>query len=95
MWLQYVDDTFILWLRQEDIQNLLDHVNFIRPSIEFTMKKGHKKLAFPDVLIIHTDQNFVPSISRKLTFTGQYLNFNYHHNIKKESPDAYSIMPEQ
>ena len=33
MWLRYVDDTFILWPHQEDVQILLDHVNSIRPSI--------------------------------------------------------------
>ena len=29
MWLRYVDDTFILWPHQEDVQILLDRVNFI------------------------------------------------------------------
>ena len=29
MWLRYVDDTFILWPHQEDVQTLLDHVNSI------------------------------------------------------------------
>ena len=29
MWLRYVDDTFILWPHQEDVQILLDHVNSI------------------------------------------------------------------
>ena len=29
MWLRYVDDTFILWSHQEDVQTLLDHVNSI------------------------------------------------------------------
>ena len=38
MWLRYVDDTFILWCHQEDVQLLLDHVNSIRPSIQFTME---------------------------------------------------------
>ncbi len=39
MWLRYVDDTFILWPHQEDVQILLDHVNSIRPSVQFTMEK--------------------------------------------------------
>ena len=39
MWLRYVDDTFILWPHKEDVQILLDHVNSIRPSIQFTMEK--------------------------------------------------------
>ena len=33
MWLRYVDDTFIFWPHQEDVQILLDHVNSIRSSI--------------------------------------------------------------
>ena len=39
MWLRYVDDTFILWPHQEDVQILLDHMNSIRPSIQFTTEK--------------------------------------------------------
>ena len=39
VWLRYVDGTFILWPHQEDIQILLDHMNSIRPSIQFTMEK--------------------------------------------------------
>ena len=34
IWLRYIDDTFILWPHQENV-----HVNSIRPSIQFTMKK--------------------------------------------------------
>ena len=37
MWLRYVDDTFILWPQQEDLQTLLDHVNSIRSSLQFTI----------------------------------------------------------
>ena len=29
MWLRYVDDTFVPWPHQEDVQKLLDHVNSI------------------------------------------------------------------
>ena len=34
IWLQYVNDTFILWPHQENVQTLLDHVNSIQPSIQ-------------------------------------------------------------
>ena len=39
MWLRYIDDSFILWPHQEDVQALLDHDNSIRPSIQFTTEK--------------------------------------------------------
>ena len=47
MWLRYVDNTFILWPHQENVQTLLDHVNSIRPSIQFTKEKEQdNKLPF-------------------------------------------------
>ena len=40
---------------QEDVQTLLDHVNLIRPSIQFTMGQEDNKLSSLDVLITHTE----------------------------------------
>ena len=80
MWLRYVDDTFILRPYQEDVQILLDHMNSIRPSIQFTMEKEQdNKLPFLDVLVTCTEQGFRSSVHNKPTFTGQYLNFNSHY----------------
>ena len=50
--LRYVDDTFTLWPQQEDVQTLLDQVNSIRPSIQFSREKEQdNRLSFLDVLI--------------------------------------------
>ena len=57
MQLKYVDDTLILWPQQEDAQTLLDQVNSIQLSIQFTMKKENNRLSFLDVLITITEQN--------------------------------------
>ena len=86
MWFRYVDDTFILWPHQEDVQILLHHLNSIRPSIHFTREKEQdNKLSFLDVLLTRTEQGFRSSVYRKPTFTGQYPNFNFHHpyTVKK------------
>ena len=87
MWLRYVDDTFILWPHQ-DVQTLLNHVNSIRPSKQFTVEKEqNNKLLFLDVLVTRTEQRFRSSVYRKPTFIGQYLNFNSHHPYTvKNSP---------
>ena len=85
LWLRYVDDTFIHWPHQKDVQILLDHVNSIRPSVQFAMQKERdNRLSFLDVLITRTEQGFISSVYQKPTFTGQYLNFNFHHsyNVK-------------
>ena len=87
MWLRYVDDSFILWPHQEDVQILLDHVNSIRPSIQFTMEKEQdNELPFLDVLVKRTEQGFRSSEYRKPTLIGLYLNFNSQHpyTLKKE-----------
>ena len=69
-WLRYIDDTFILWPHQEDVQILLDHVNSIRPSIQFTMEKEQdSKLPFLNVLVTRTEQGFRSSVYRAPTFT--------------------------
>ena len=79
MYLRYIDDTFILWPHQEDVQTLLDHVNSIRPSIQFTMEKEQdNKLPILNVLVTRTEQGFRSSVYHKPTFTGQYLNFKSH-----------------
>ena len=86
MWLRYIDDTFILWPHQEDVQILLDHVNSIWPSIQFTMdKEQDNKLPFLNVLVTCREQRFRSSVYCKPTFTWQYLNFNSHHSymVKK------------
>ena len=75
MWLRYIDDTFLLWPHQEDVQILFDHMNSIRPSIQFTMEKEQdNKLC--------REQGFRSSVYHKPTFTGQYLNFNSNHAYK-------------
>ena len=55
MWLRYVDDIFILCPHQEDVQILLDQMNSIRPSLQFTMEKEKDELPFPDALVTHTE----------------------------------------
>ena len=80
MWLRYMDDTLILSQHQEDDQILLNNLNSICLSLQFTIEKEQdNKLPFLDVLVTRTEQGFRSSVYRKPTFTGQYLNFNSHH----------------
>ena len=74
MWLRYVDDTFILWPHQEDVQISLDHVNSIRPSIPLTVwhqDSIHEWFNSPDISlpsqatneIQHDQELFTPSLA--------------------------------
>ena len=60
MWLRYVEGTFFLWPHQEDVQALMDHVNSIHPSVQFTIEKEQgNKFSFLDMLITCTNQGSV------------------------------------
>ena len=65
MWLKYIDDIFILRPHQEDVQTLLDHLNSIWKSIQFTMEKDQdNKLPFLGVLVTLKDSGHLCIVSR-------------------------------
>ena len=37
-WLRYTNDTVILWFHQDNVQDLLDHMNSLWPLIHFTQE---------------------------------------------------------
>lgn len=55
MLLRYVGDTYTL-VPTTRLQSLLDYMNSVKISIQFTLEKqSEDQLTFLDVLIIHTD----------------------------------------
>ena len=80
IWITNVDDTFILWLNQEDIQTLLGHGSSIQLSIQFTREKEQRQQI---ILPRCTEQGFWFSMYQKPTFPKQYFNFHYPYIIKK------------
>ena len=82
MRLTYIDDTFILWPHQEDVQTLLDHVNSNQPYIQFTMEKEQdNKLPFLDVLVTHI-QNLCSSYDTRMIFTSGSTLRRYLFQVK-------------
>ena len=82
LWLRYVDDTFILWDKNDDeLQDFFQHLNSLRPSIKFTMEKEeNNRLPFLDVMVEKGDNLIQTSVYRKQTHTGQYLNYLSNHS---------------
>jgi hypothetical protein len=74
LWLQYVDDTFVVWPRgQEQLQNFLSHLNSLRHSIQFTKKiQSGSAIPFLDVLVIRKGTTLANKVYRKPTHTGRY-----------------------
>lgn len=50
MWQRYFDNTYILWPHWEDVQELLNLVNLLRPSLQFILEKiKGRYITFPDI----------------------------------------------
>ena len=64
----YVDDNFIFWMHQKNIQTLLHYGISIRPSIRLTMEKEENILFFLDIQLARKEQRFRSSVYRKSTF---------------------------
>ena len=66
---RYVDDIICLFNSEQDADEFFKFLNSEIPNIKFTFEKQkHDKLAFLDVLISKTDQNFCTSVYRKTCF---------------------------
>ena len=79
-WKRYVDDVFII-NSEPHINVILHYSNSLCQSIQVTLEiEENSKLSFLAILIEHSKVNghldFVTSVYRKPTFSGQYLNFN-------------------
>ena len=86
-WLRYVDDTFVVWNEGMDkLHDFLEHLNTIRPSIQFTMElEEDGKLPFLDVLVTRGANRLTTKVYRKATHTDRYIHFtsNHHNRVKR------------
>lgn len=64
----------------------MNYINNLRPAIKFILQNEHaQQILFLDVLIKKIENNSLSTaIYHKLTFSGQYLNFQSNHpeNVK-------------
>ena len=77
VYFRYVDDTFAVFNNEEDCNTFFIHLNSLYPSLRFTYEKeSNYSLPFLDVLVKRHDLEFLTSVYKKPTFTGQYLRWN-------------------
>ena len=76
-WKRYVDDTCTA-LPASRVQEFLEHLNSVEPSIRFTVEvESDGQLLFLDVLLRHDpDGSISTSVYRKPTHTDRYLTFH-------------------
>ena len=77
VYFRHVDDNFAVFNNEENCNTFLTHLNSLHPSLRITYKKeSNHSLPFLDVLVERHDSEFLTSVYRKPTFTGQYLRWS-------------------
>ena len=83
---RYVDDTFAAFNNEDDCNNSFTHLNSLHSSLRFTQEKeSNSSLPFLDVLVERQNSDFLTSVYRKPTFTGQYLRWNSFSPTKRKT----------
>ena len=74
---RYVDDIFVLFKSEHDIDLFKDYLNTCHSNISFTYEKESQGfMPFLDYKIFRENGKFATSVFRKSTFTGVYSNYN-------------------
>jgi hypothetical protein len=71
MWLRHVDDMFVIWPRGPvRLQEFLDHLSNLRPSVQFTMEtECNNTLPFLDVLITRRETSLITTVHKNNPLT--------------------------
>ena len=99
---RYVDDTFLVFRKNEDITKFYEYLNNKHKNIKFTIEnEQNNSLSFLDIQLNKTGNignGFSLGIFRKATFTGLGMNFHSHtymnfklNNIRTLIHRAYSL----
>ena len=92
VWLRYVDDILCLWPRNQNVDDFLENLNSLVPSIKFTVEVENEGiLPFLDVLIHRDDRNLRFSIYRKPTNISSYVHY-YSAHTRKVKISVFSSM---
>lgn len=52
MWKRYIDEIFIIWIGSaEDLQEFVDRINSIHPTIKFTYESDDQELTFLNMTV--------------------------------------------
>ena len=71
---RYVDDIFISYKTDYNVDDLFEQISNLHPSLKFTREhEADGSLPFLDVLVQRTPTSLNTSIYRKPTFVGQYI----------------------
>ena len=82
---RYVDDCFVVTENERELDNFYKLLNETHDSINFTCEKeNNNEISYLDVLVKRRNTKFVTTVFRKVTFTGNYLNFQLNCGFKRK-----------
>ena len=82
---RYGDDCFVLGIIEKDIDEFISVFNKTHSSVTFTVEKeNNDELSFLDVRVKRQNNQFLTSVYRKQTFTGEYLNYHSFCSMKRK-----------
>ena len=91
VWLRFIDDIFMIWEHGlENLQEFIDYLNNIHPTIKFTSEHSCEKIAFLDTTVkIDTDFTLFTTLYEKPTDTHLYLHYTSSHNPPCKNKGPY------
>ena len=84
-WLRYVDDVFAVVPNTTNFDHLLEQINSLHSSIQFTFELEHNNsLPFLDTLVIKDliNSRFIFQVYRKPTHSNAYIHSFSHHSLQ-------------
>ena len=82
-WKRFIDDCFITWKKNENLDLFEEILNNLHPSIKFTKDTDDDRIPFFDLLVIKTAEGNIETDIYKNTNEHRYLCFESAHTSKK------------
>ena len=81
LWLRFIDDIFFIWEHGElELQNFLDYLNGVHPTIKFTSEHSSEKVNFLDVWAVKREDGYlITDLYSKPTDSNNYLHYRSAH----------------
>ena len=93
VYFRYVDDTFVIFQNEKELEEFLIRLNGLHSSLQFTFEKEkNNSLPFLDVHVEHTKDSYETKVYRKPTFTGQYLRWESFTPIKRKASSVSTLV---
>ena len=85
-YLRYIDDVLLLYPRRTKLEELVNKLNNVEPSIKFTYElENDNKLPFLDTLLHRNNDKIQRSVYRKPTYKNDIIHFYSHHTDRIKS----------